>query len=110
VLVLEATTDGGTSWQPVPFITKRPGEQVRQHPAGTVTGWSGRIWHRMTAGLPSARQLGLRWRYTTDRLYVGRGAYVDGLRVERADTVLFDEARPADSARITAAGWTAGAD
>jgi CubicO group peptidase (beta-lactamase class C family) len=110
VLVLEATTDGGASWQPVPFTTKRPGEQVRQHPAGTVTGWSGRVWHRMTAGLPSARQLGLRWRYTTDRLYVGRGAYVDGLRVETVDTVLFDEARPADSARITAAGWTSGAD
>jgi CubicO group peptidase (beta-lactamase class C family) len=110
VLVLEATPDGGVSWQPVPFTAKRPGGQAEQHPAGTATGWSGRVWHRVTAGLPAARHLGLRWRYTTDRLYVGRGAYVDGLRVETADTVLFDETRPADSARITAAGWTACAD
>ncbi|MFI6936197.1 hypothetical protein [Streptomyces sp. NPDC050287] len=44
------------------------------------------------------------------RLYVGRGAYVDGLRVETADGVLFDEARPADGARIEARGWTVSAD
>jgi CubicO group peptidase (beta-lactamase class C family) len=110
VLVLEATTDGGTTWQPVPFTTRRPGRPAEQHPAGTVTGWSGRVWHRLTAGLPAARHLSLRWRYTTDRLYVGRGAYVDGLRVEAADTVLFDDSRPADAARVAAAGWTASAD
>ncbi len=110
VLVLEATTDGGTTWQPVPFTTTRHGDEPREHPAGTVTGWSGRVWHRLGAALPAARQLGLRWRYTTDRLYVGRGAYVDGLRVETADGALFDAARPADAARIDAKGWTASAD
>ncbi|MDL5199818.1 serine hydrolase [Streptomyces sp. ALI-76-A] len=110
VLVLEATTDGGESWQPVPFTTKRPGEPARPHPAGTATGWSGRVWHRLTAALPAASRVSVRWRYATDRLYVGRGAYVDGLRVEAADGVLFDEARPADSARIETAGWTASAD
>ncbi|WP_329344176.1 serine hydrolase [Streptomyces sp. NBC_01352] len=110
VLVLEATTDGGTTWQPVPFTTTRHGDAPRAHPAGTVTGWSGRVWHRLTADLPAARQLSLRWRYATDRLYVGRGVYVDGPRVETADGVLFDEARPADAARIEAKGWTASAD
>ncbi|MBQ1097225.1 serine hydrolase [Streptomyces sp. b94] len=109
-LVLEATTDGGTTWQPVPFTTTRRGEEPREHPAGSATGWSGREWHRLTAGLPAARGLTLRWRYTTDRLYVGRGAYVDGLRAEAADAVLFHDARPADAARIEAAGWTASAD
>ena len=94
----------------VPFTTTRHGEQPQEHPAGTVTGWSGRVWHRLTAGLPAHRQLGLRWRYTSDRLYVGRGAYVDGLRVRAADGVLFDEARPADASRIEAKGWTASAD
>lgn len=109
-LTLEATTDGGTTWQPVPFTTTRHGDRPQEHPAGTVTGWSGRVWHRLAAELPATRQLGLRWRYATDRLYVGRGAYVDGLRVETADGVLFDEARPADAARIAPIGWTASAD
>ncbi|AKZ54027.1 putative beta-lactamase [Streptomyces ambofaciens ATCC 23877] len=109
-LVLEATTDGGATWTSVPFTTTRRGEEPREHPAGSATGWSGRVWHRLTAALPAARGLTLRWRYTTDRLYVGRGAYVDGLRVEAADGVLFHDARPADAARIAAVGWAASAD
>ncbi|WP_030042650.1 serine hydrolase domain-containing protein, partial [Streptomyces resistomycificus] len=40
VLFLEATTDGGTTWQPVPFTTTRPGDRPRNHPGGTLTGWS----------------------------------------------------------------------
>ncbi|MFJ8632082.1 serine hydrolase [Streptomyces sp. NPDC093568] len=109
-LALEATTDGGTTWQPVPFTTTRHGERPQDHPAGTVTGWSGRVWHRLSAQLPAHPGLVVRWRYATDRLYVGRGAYVDGLRVEAGRSVLFDEGRPADAARITASGWTASAD
>ncbi|WSQ14350.1 serine hydrolase [Streptomyces sp. NBC_01231] len=110
VLVLESTADGGSTWQPVPFATTRHGEDPQKHPVGAVTGWSGHRWYRLTASLPAARRLTLRWRYATDRLYVGRGAYVDGLRVQAADGVLFDEARPADGARIEANGWTASAD
>jgi CubicO group peptidase (beta-lactamase class C family) len=107
-LTLEATTDGGASWQPVPFTTEHDGAQ--DHPTGSVTGWSGRTWYRLTARLPAAGRLALRWRYSTDRLYVGRGAYVDGLRVGTGDRVLFDESRPADAARIEAVGWTASGD
>ncbi|MEU0074522.1 serine hydrolase [Streptomyces sp. NPDC006332] len=110
VLVLEASTDGGASWLPVPFTTKRPGGRPLHHPDGTATGWSGRVWHHLTADLPTARHLVLRWRYTTDGRYVGRGAYVDGVRVEAAAGVLFDEARPADAARVEAAGWVPSAD
>ncbi|GLW50300.1 serine hydrolase [Streptomyces sp. NBRC 14336] len=110
VLALEASSDDGTTWQPVPFTTDRPGEPAQERPGGTVTGWSGRVWHRVTADLPPARSVVLRWRYATDRLYVGRGAYVDGLRVTTQRRVLFDEARPKDAARITASGWTASAD
>ncbi|MER7055698.1 serine hydrolase [Streptomyces sp. NPDC000351] len=109
-LVLEGTTDDGTTWEPVPFTTERRGGAPLGHPAGSATGWSGRAWHRLTADLPAARGLTLRWRYTTDRLYVGRGAYVDGLRAEAAGDVLFHDARPADAARIEAVGWTASAD
>ncbi|MEU6666803.1 serine hydrolase [Streptomyces sp. NPDC046727] len=109
-VALESTTDGGTTWQPVPFTTVRHGENPEEHPAGTVTGWSGRVWHRVTADLPADPRLTLRWRYSTDRLYVGRGAYVDALCVEAGGAVLFDGARPADAARITAVGWQDAAD
>ncbi|MFD3307047.1 serine hydrolase [Streptomyces sp. NPDC058694] len=109
-LFLEASPDGGTTWQPVPFTSVRRGQAAQEHPAGSVTGWSGRTWHRLSADLPEARHLVLRWRYTTDRLYVGRGVYVDAQRVADDDRVVFDEARPADAARIEAAGWTAAKD
>ncbi|WP_458247649.1 serine hydrolase [Streptomyces sp. MAI_2237] len=109
-LALETTADGGTTWRPLPFTTTRHGEPPQEHPSGSVTGWSGRVWHRLTADLPAAAQLAVRWRYSTDKLYVGRGAYVDAIRVRADGEVLFDEARPADSARITPVGWTASAD
>jgi hypothetical protein len=109
-LVLEASSDGGTTWQPVPFTTTRRGERPQRHPEGTATGFSGRVWHTVDAALPAAGNQVVRWRYTTDRLYVGRGAYVDGQRVDSRGRVVFDEARPGDAARVTADGWTASAD
>ncbi|MFC5258089.1 hypothetical protein [Streptomyces cinereospinus] len=57
----------------------------------------------------AAPRLTARRRCTTDRLYVGRGAYLDGPRVEADGTVLWDEARPAGAARIAAVGRTASA-
>ncbi|QIJ60990.1 serine hydrolase domain-containing protein [Streptomyces sp. JB150] len=110
ILALEASADGGASWLPVPFTTARPGEEPVHRPSGAVGGWSGRVWHRLAADLPAARELTVRWRYTTDRMYVGRGAYADALRVTAGDRVLFDEARPGDAARITADGWSESAD
>ncbi|MDX3745414.1 serine hydrolase [Streptomyces sp. AK08-02] len=106
-LFLESSADGGTTWQPVPFTTVGAGGTPQEHPAGSVTGWSGRVWHRLSAALPVSPALVLRWRYTTDRLYVGRGAYVDGLAVRGDDGTVFDETRPADAARVEAVGWTA---
>ncbi|MGW1884559.1 serine hydrolase [Streptomyces sp. NPDC001970] len=109
---LEASSDAGATWQPVPFTTVRKGQQSELHPAGSATGWSGRAWHRLDASLVAwrGRPVRLRWRYTTDQLYVGRGVYVDGLRVEDGTRVLFDERRPGDAGRIEAVGWTASAD
>ncbi|MCX2181249.1 serine hydrolase [Streptomyces sp. SKN60] len=108
--VLEASTDGGTTWTPVPFTTADPAED---HPAGSLTGWSGRRWHRLTADLSpsSPTPPRLRWRSTTDRRYVGRGVYVDAIRLlDTSGRPLFDESRPADRSRIEAKGWTASAD
>ncbi len=111
VLALEATADCDTTWTPVPFTTASSDMAHREHPAGSVSGWSGRLWHRLSAALPAAPGLVLRWRYTTDRLYVGRGAYVDRLRVLGARRrTLFDDARPADVARVAAVGWSAASD
>lgn len=110
---LEVSRDGGTTWEPLPFTTVRPGQQPRTRPAGSVSGWSGRVWHEATADL-SAHGTGgvrLRWRYTTDRRLVGRGVYVDGLRVlDATGSPLFDDSRPADASRVEAAGWTRSAD
>lgn len=111
-LYLEASADGGGTWQPVPFSTARKGEPEQPHPDGSVSGWSGRVWHRASADLAAWRgaPVRLRWRSATDTRYVGRGVYVDGIRVEDGGRAVFDEARPADAARIRPEGWTASAD
>ncbi|MFF8606968.1 serine hydrolase [Streptomyces sp. NPDC015346] len=110
---LEASRDGGASWEPVPFATVRGDGPARPHPAGSVSGWSGRVWHQATAELPTGegRELRVRWRYTTDQRYVGRGVYVDGLRIlDPVGRPVFDETRPSDGVRIEAVGWTRSAD
>ncbi|MGW6394301.1 serine hydrolase [Streptomyces sp. NPDC055103] len=105
-VALEASADGGATWGPVPFTTDGGAE----HPTGSVGGWSGRVWHTVSAPLPTT-DARLRWRYTTDQRYVGRGVYVDGVRLlDGAGQPVFDEARPADGARIEADGWTRSAD
>ncbi|MFE4452820.1 serine hydrolase [Streptomyces sp. NPDC056796] len=116
ILRLEASSDSGATWRPVPFTTAETrqggsGEPVSR-PDGTVSGWSGRVWHRLEADLSGWRgtQVRLRWRYTTDQLYVGRGAYVDGIRVEDGGRTLFDDSRSGDAGRIEATGWTVSSD
>lgn len=111
-LYLEASA--GQDWQPVPFTTiaPGPGHRPQPHPVGSATGWSGRVWHRLEADLSAwrGRDVRLRWRYATDRLYVGRGAYVDGLRVRDGVRTAFDAERPRDAGRIEATGWAPSAD
>ncbi|TRV78062.1 serine hydrolase [Streptomyces sp. 130] len=114
-LYLEASTDAGATWRPVPFTTTATGQAGRprpeRHPEGSLSGWSGRVWHRLDADLAAVRGAGvlLRWRYTTDKLYVGRGVYVDAIKVEDGGRTVFDEGRPSDARRIEATGWTASA-
>ncbi|MFJ8922816.1 serine hydrolase [Streptomyces sp. NPDC102415] len=116
VLRLEASSDAGTTWRPVPFTTvPTQGDRPREstpHPDGSVSGWSGRVWHRLEADLKAWRgtEVRLRWRYVTDQLYVGRGVYVDGVRVEDAGRTLFDDGRPRDAGRVEATGWAASSD
>lgn len=108
-LVLDAG-DGAGAWRAVPFTTVRGGGGGRQeHAEGVVSGWSGRVWHRVEAVLPPGARL-VRWRYGAEGRYRGRGVYVDGLRILDGGEVLFDEARPGDAGRIAAEGWATSED
>ncbi|MFJ3903842.1 serine hydrolase [Streptomyces sp. NPDC090025] len=113
VLEARAEAAGDDAWTPVPFTTTARPASPRNHPDATLTGWSGRTWHTLSADLTrwSATPLRLRWRCTTDGRRRGRGVYVTELRVlDGRAGVLFDESRPGDRARIEARGWTASAD
>ncbi|MEV6842389.1 serine hydrolase [Actinoplanes sp. NPDC051411] len=88
VAYLEASSDGGATWQSL----------------ASFAGFEGRTWLRETAVVPGGTT-DLRWRYTTDALYEGRGVYVDGIRVTGPHGTLFDDRRPADAARVQLSGW-----
>ncbi|QHY93854.1 D-alanyl-D-alanine-carboxypeptidase/endopeptidase AmpH precursor [Streptomyces sp. S4.7] len=115
-LVLEARENGnGGEWRPVPFTTTPSGsaeEAGTPRPAGSVSGWSGRVWHGLRADLAAwrGRTVRLRWRYATGGPYVGRGAYVDGLRVEDGGRTVFDDSRHGDAVRVEPDGWSVSAD
>ncbi|MFF3563594.1 serine hydrolase [Streptomyces sp. NPDC002574] len=101
---LEASSDGGDTWLPVTLHVTGPGA-----PVDGVTALSGqdvRAWWRVHAELPDAASgLELRWRYTTDSVYEGRGVNLSGLRVTDGSHVLLNGDRP--GAPLTSAGWQA---
>jgi CubicO group peptidase (beta-lactamase class C family) len=100
---LEASSDGGTTWTPVPMTLQA--HSARWQSDGTFSGFEGRQWLRASAALPGGLTE-LRWRYSTDPLYEGRGVYVDGVRVVGSHGVLFDGERREDAARFVANGWS----
>jgi hypothetical protein len=71
-LVVEDSTDGGATWHALPLTATGPGA-----PAGTPTSLSGQAvrawWHVHTQVPQPSGALQLRWRYTTDPVYEGRG-------------------------------------
>jgi hypothetical protein len=91
-LQLQATTDG-VNWQPITLSVSGPGA-----PSGSVTSLSGhghRAWWKVTAALPQGAAVSLRWRYSTDPSYTGRGVSVDGVKVtERGRSLLDGEREP----------------
>jgi CubicO group peptidase (beta-lactamase class C family) len=87
---LESSADDGQTWQLVPFSIT--GDRIQASTPGQISGYEGRQWLRASAslaGLSGAVQL--RWRYTTDPLYHGRGVYVDAVRITADQQVVFDD-------------------
>ena len=107
LLALESSSDGGTTWQLVPFRTRDRGEVVQRD--GTVAASGHRTWWQANADLARADgtpgELLLRWRYTTDATNLGRGVLVDGVKVVAAGGVALDGERHPES--FTAVGWSA---
>ncbi|WBQ06414.1 serine hydrolase domain-containing protein [Kribbella sp. CA-293567] len=99
LLYLEASPDG-TTWTKVPFTVRDRGTVVDTD--GTISGSGDRRWHQATADLGAGDQT-LRWRYTTDALYQGRGVFVDGVKISSGHKVLLDGERSPES--FAASGW-----
>lgn len=93
--VLQASTDGGETWQPVPLTLRADGHRWSTN--GRFSGYEGKQWVRARASLPGG-VTDLRWRYTTDAHYQGRGVYVDGVRVwDDGGGLIFNGHRPFDA-------------
>jgi CubicO group peptidase (beta-lactamase class C family) len=100
-LVLESSTDAVT-WHPVALRTSGAGAPEAQVRA--LTGHGHRSWWQVAAELPAAGPVVLRWRYSTDASYTGRGVYVDGVRITSNDGILLDSEQ--DPSLLRATGWT----
>ena len=94
VVTLEASSDGGSTWQ-----------ELRHW-----SGWSGKQWGSQSVDLGALEgPVTLRWRYASDALYQGRGVYVDGIRVTSPGRVVFDDSRRRDADAVQLSGWSASA-
>lgn len=99
-LQLQASTDG-VNWQPITLTVSGPGA-----PSGDVTSLSGhghRAWWKASGTLPHGATVSLRWRYSTDPNYTGRGVSVDGVKVTESGRSLLDGER--NPAAFVAEGW-----
>jgi len=100
-LTLESSTDAGTTWHPVPFTVRDRGTLSQSD--GSIATSGTRRWMQARADLTVGAQQ-LRWRYTTDANYAGRGVFVDGVRVAGEDGVVLDGERHPEA--FVAQGWT----
>ncbi len=101
LLTLERSADDGATWAKVPFTVRDRGETTTSD--GVVSGSGDRRWVQARADLVPGEQV-LRWRYATDGAYLGRGVYVDDVRVASGGRVLLDGEKAPDS--FVAQGWT----
>ncbi|RSN21697.1 serine hydrolase [Amycolatopsis sp. WAC 04169] len=100
-LFLEISTDGGATWKSITVRASGPGA-----PAGEQTGLGGhghRAWWRAAAEVSQSSQITLRWRYTTDARYTGRGISLDGVKVTERGRILLDSEH--NPPTFVATGW-----
>jgi len=97
-LTMEVSDDGGATWTAMRGTLRTP----RPEPLdGVLSGWSGRRWHGLALDLGDRTgAVRVRFTYTTDALYSGRGVYLDDLALRDAG-----RARIPVTA-VTADGWT----
>ncbi|MFC0429557.1 serine hydrolase domain-containing protein [Kutzneria buriramensis] len=89
LLTLESSVDGGATWTTVPLTVR--GQSA---PQTALSGQSVRAWRQVRAHVAgSSNGLLLRWRYTTDPAYEGRGVNVADIRLSTGRTT------------FTPAGW-----
>ncbi|MEV3937523.1 serine hydrolase [Glycomyces sp. NPDC049804] len=86
--VLEASADGAT-WTAVPLSLRTEDHCWRTE--GVFSGFAGRRWIQADAVLPDGAAR-VRWRYTSDPAYQGRGVYVDKVRVKEGRALLCEDA------------------
>jgi CubicO group peptidase (beta-lactamase class C family) len=86
-LVLESSTDG-TTWQPVTLTAEGPGAPAG--PAQMLSGSGHRNWWTVTAEVPGAAEITLRWRFSTDSRYTGRGIFIDAILVTDGSRALLN--------------------
>ena len=100
---LELSADGGTTWAPLPYRLKD-----RDFRTQTIDGQlavSGlRRWMKAEAQVPAGERLVIRWKHTTDNLYLGRGVYVDNITLRGGGVHLSPEKNPS---LLVAKNWTA---
>lgn len=100
IATFETSTDGGQTWQDVPFTIRAAARSKLTD--GTVSGFGGRVWYAATADVDvTADEQLLRWRFDTDSVNVGRGVYLDGVRVIGPGGDRLDDTRA-----FQADGWT----
>ena len=100
LLTVETSRDGGETWRAVPMVLRDRGETLESD--GAVSGSGARRWVQARADLGPGEQL-LRWRYTTDGAYQGRGVVVDGVLVRGPGGVVLDGEKTPEV--FSAEGW-----
>lgn len=105
---LQSSSDGGRTWQPLPFSTRLHG-RTREFPDGVFTGLSDRGWAAASAALPlpaeaSTTPVLLRWEYTNQAVWQGRGVYVNHIQATEGQHTIFDDSRRRDANRVTITG------
>jgi CubicO group peptidase (beta-lactamase class C family) len=104
VVRIETSADGGTTWTPATMTLRSATRRWRAD--GTLTGYGGRRWWRVSSMLP-AGTTHLRWTYTTDVSAQGRGVYVDRVLVidPRTPGAVLFAGGGAHPGRFVADGW-----